>query len=374
MVEVKDGELLVGRGIDMRLRRVHGGDVYSVSDRLGFKEEDILDFSANVNPLGPSRAAKRAAKKAMSRVGLYPDPEMRALRLAVARYFGVKPEHVVCGNGATALIHMIPRILKPRRVLIPSPTFAEYAAAVIDAGGEVVDFPLNESSGFGMDPVEMAFAMKGVDMAILCNPNNPTGRLVHKSDMLEILNYAREQGVIVVLDEAFMDFTESESLVKEAADFRNIICLRAFTKFFGMPGLRVGCAVAHEDIADLLSAGQEPWPVSTPASHAVIAALSDWRYIKKTRTLIQRERERMLSYLRLLPGVEPFPCAANFILVKITAKSELGIAHELRLKGILVRDCSSFPGLDERYIRIAVRGRRENERLLSALRRILIPS
>lgn len=373
-MEEKDDERPMGSGRDVRPRRVHGGDIYSASARLGFKEEDILDFSANVNPLGPSKAAKKAARKALSRVALYPDPEMRDVRLAVARYFGVKPEHVVCGSGATALIHMIPRILKPGRVLIPSPTFAEYAAAVVDAGGEVVDFPLNESSGFGIDPVEMAFAMKGVDMAILCNPNNPTGRLVPKSDMIELLNYARGHGVTVVLDEAFIDFTESESLVKEAAAFRNLICLRAFTKFFGIPGLRVGCAVAHEDTADLLRACQEPWPVSTPASQAVIASLSDWRYIKKTRDLIKKERERMLSSLRLLPGAEPFPCSANFILVKFSARTEQGIAHELRLRGILVRDCSSFPGLDERYIRIAVRGRRENERLLSALRRILIHS
>lgn len=368
------GECIVNGWEPGAALRIHGGNLRKAALQYGFKEKDIIDFSANVNPLGMPSSARRAAKRAVSRAGVYPDPDVTLFRRAVARYFGVKPEHVVAGSGATSLIHLIPRVLKPRRVLIPMPTFTEYAVAAFDAGCEVVPFLLEEDKGFRIDPLDLSFALKGLDMAILCNPNNPTGGLISKPEMLEIAAYCMKEGIRLVVDEAFMDFAEQESIVKDATQSPNIICLRAFTKFFGMPGLRVGCAIANEETAAMLMAGQEPWPLSAPAEAAVQAALGDLRYIKKSRKLITRERERLLSELRLLQGVETFPCSANFILIKVSKPSERGIAHDLALRGILVRDCSSFPGLDNRFIRIAVRKRRDNNKLLSALRAILIAS
>jgi threonine-phosphate decarboxylase len=190
--------------------------------------------------------------------------------------------------------------------------------------------------------------------------------------MLEIMNYALEHGVTLVVDEAFMDFIESESIVKETVHASNIICLRAFTKFFGMPGFRVGYAVSDESTIVRLREGQEPWTVAIPAEQAAIAALDDWSYIKKTRALISRERERLLSALRLLPGVETFPSSANFILCKVTSMDAFTLREKLGVQGLLVRDCSTFPGLDGRYIRIAVRTRWENKRLIKALRALLL--
>ncbi len=352
--------------------REHGGNVRKVAMQYGFREKDIIDFSANVNPLGMPRTALRAAKKALRRAHAYPDPDMTDFRRAAACYFGVRPEHVIGANGSTGVIHLIPRVFRPRRVIIPIPTFTEYEAAVEDSGGEVVRFRLAEESGFRIDTVDLSFALKGADMLIICNPNNPTGGFVSKSDMLEIAAYCRQKGIILVVDEAFMDFIEMESIAKEASRSPHIICLRAFTKFFGMPGLRAGCAITNEEIAERLRSCQEPWPMSAPAEAAVSAALREWRYIKKTIRLITRERERMLSELRLLPWVEPFPCSANFILVKITKPTERGIAHELALRGLLVRDCSSFPGLDSRFVRIAVRTKKDNNKLLSAMRELLL--
>ncbi|HSA77922.1 MAG TPA: aminotransferase class I/II-fold pyridoxal phosphate-dependent enzyme, partial [Nitrospirota bacterium] len=260
----------------------------------------------------------------------------------------------------------------PKKVLIPVPTFMEYAAAAEDAGGKVVTFPLKEREGFRVDPLEMAFALKGMDMAFLCNPNNPTGLLISKVEMLEIMQYALQQGVRLVVDEAFMDFSGSDSIVKEAVQSSHLICLRAFTKFFGMPGLRIGYAVSDETTAADLRNGQEPWAVSIPAEQAAIAALNEWRYIKKTRRLIEKERERLLSAFRILPGVEPFPCSANFILLKLTSIDAWQLTEKLGQRGLLVRDCSSFPGLSNRFVRIAVRTRRENNRLVQMLRELLI--
>ena len=352
--------------------RTHGGNIYEAARRYGFAEKKIIDFSSNVNPLGPSSFAKRAAKKALSSIDRYPDPDMGDLRKAIARYFGIKSEHVMCGNGSNSLIHLIPRVFRPRKVLIPFPTFSEYAAAVEDAGGEVVPFPLLEREGFRVDTLEMSFALKGVDMAFLCNPNNPTGQIIPKAEMLEIARYALEHDVLLVVDEAFMDFTDSESIIKEAVELSHLICIRAFTKFFGMPGLRVGYAVSGEATIAGLRDGQEPWTVSIPAERAAIAVLGDWTYIDKTRRLINKERDRLLSALRILPGVETFPCSANFLFIKLTAVDVPTFIDKLGERGMLVRDCSSFSGLDGRYIRIAIRTGRENKRLIKAFRELLV--
>jgi threonine-phosphate decarboxylase len=361
-----------GGGVPTPARK-HGGNIYEASRRYGLDVKKIIDFSSNVNPLGPSSLAKRAARKSLSIIDRYPDPEMRDLRRAIARYYGIKLEQVACGNGLNGLIHLIPRVYRPRKVLIPLPTYSEYASAAINAGCAVVPFPLQERKGFRVDPVEMSFALKGVDMAFLCNPNNPTGQIIPKQEMLEIMGYALQQSATLVIDEAFMDFLHAESMVKEAVQASRIICLRAFTKFFGMPGLRIGYAVSDEATIFKLQEFQEPWSVGIPAERAAIAALEDWGYIKKTRRLIEKERNRMLLALRLLPGVETYPGATNFILFKLIAGDAHTIREKLGYRGLLVRDCSGFPGLDSRFIRVAIRTRRENNRLIKALRKLLLP-
>jgi len=190
--------------------------------------------------------------------------------------------------------------------------------------------------------------------------------------MLEIVQFAGQHGVRLVVDEAFMDFIESKSIIKEAVESSHLICLRAFTKLFGMPGLRIGYAVSDETTIAALRERQEPWTVSIPAEQAAIAVLGHWTYISKTRRLIEKERSRLLSALRILPGVETFPCAANFIFIKLTSMDVPMFVDKLGERGMLVRDCSSFPGLDRSYIRIAVRTGRENKRLIKAFRELLV--
>ncbi len=357
----------------LRAGRAHGGNIYEAAKRFGLDVKKIIDFSSNVNPFGPSSMAMRAARRSLSITNRYPDPDMMDLRRAIARYYGIKAEQVACGNGSSGLIHLIPRVFKPSKVLIPIPTFSEYASAARDANCEVKPFPLKERDGFRMDPVEMSFALKGVDMAFLCNPNNPTGQIVSKQEMLEVMSYALQQGTTLVIDEAFMDFLESESMAKEAVQASKIICLRAFANFFGMPGLRVGYAISDETTIAELREFQEPWTVNIPAERAAIAALDDWDYIKKTRRVIGIERDRMLSALRLLPGVETYHGSANFILFKLVSGDAHTLIQKLGYRGMLVRDCTGFPGLDSCFIRVAIRTRRENNRLIKALRELLIP-
>ncbi len=359
------------RGNARQAQRVHGGNIHEAIRRYGLEGKKFIDFSSNVNPLGPSGAATRAAKKALSLIDRYPDPDMTELRKAIARYFGIRPGQVLCGNGANELIHLIPRVFRPKKVLIPMPTFTEYAAAVEEAGGEVVPFRLNEEEGFRVDPLEMAFALKGMDMAFLCNPNDPTGLIMTKAETAELMTNAFQYKVRLVVDEAFMDFMESESIVKQAVEASQLICIRSFAKFFGLPGLRIGYAVSDEATIAALRAGQEPWTVNIPAEQAAIVALNDWRHIKKTRKVVEKERDRLMSDLRLLPGVEAYPGAANFIFMKVDFFDAPLLVEKLGLRGLLVRDCSSFPGLDSGFIRVAVRTGRENRRLITALRELL---
>jgi threonine-phosphate decarboxylase len=356
---------------EQKISRVHGGNIREAALRYGIAEKDVVDFSSSINPRGPSLAARRAARKALDRIDRYPDPDMHDLRAAIARYYGIKSEQVVCGNGSNALIHLIPRVFRPKKVLIPMPTFSEYAAAVEDTGGEVVPLLLQEQNGYRVDPLDLSFALKDVDMAFLCNPNNPTGALTTKTEMLEILKASCENGVRVVVDEAFMDFVEGASMAKEAVHSSNLIVLRAFTKFYGMPGLRVGYAITDTGTAQRLRGGQEPWTIDIPSERAAIAALNDWGYAAKTRRSLARERDRLLSGLRLIRGVEPFPSPANYILLKLTGIDSQLLTDRLGRRGLLVRDCSSFPGLENRYVRISVRTRWQNRRLLKALREIL---
>jgi threonine-phosphate decarboxylase len=356
---------------EQKRSRIHGGNIREAARRYGIAEKDFVDFSASINPLGPSSAARRAARKAVDRIDRYPDPDMFDLRSAIARYYGIKPDQVVCGNGSNSLIHLIARVFRPNKVLIPMPTFSEYAIAVEDAGGEVVPLMLQEQNGYRVDPLDLSFALKGVDMAFLCNPNNPTGALTTKTEMLEILRSSCENDVRLVVDEAFMDFVDDESVVKEAVQSGNLIVLRAFTKFYGMPGLRIGYAIADTGTAQRLRCGQEPWTIDIPSEQAAMAALTDWGYTKKTRRYIAKERDRLLSGLRLIHGLEPFPSPANYIFLKLTGIDSQLLMDRLGRRGMLVRECSSFPGLDNRYVRIAVRTWWQNRRLLKALREIL---
>ena len=366
-------DFLRNAGEDPRRKpRIYGDNIVKSAKRYGLAADKILDFSANVNPLGPSSLAKRAAKKSLAFIDHYPDSDMIGIRRAIARYFGIKYQQVTCGNGSNSLIHFLPRVFKPKKVLIPVPTYSEYAVAAEDAGSAIVSFHLRERDGYHVDPIELSFALKGVDMAFLCNPNNPTGQIIPKKEMMEIISYALPQRVTLVVDEAFMDFVDSESIAKEAVQSSRIICIRSFTQFFGMPGLRIGYAISDEaTIADLQNA-QEPWTVNIPAQEAAIAALDDWGHIKKTHRLIEKERNRLLSALRLLPGVEPFPGTANFIFLKFDMIDAHTLIEKLGCRGIMVHDCSCFQGLDSRYIRIAVRTRRENNRLIRSLRELII--
>ncbi len=355
----------------MGLNNNHGGNIYEAARKYCLREEEILDFSSNINPLGISNKVFRALKDNLKDVVKYPDSDSAKLREAIGKYHSINPENIIVGNGATELIHYIPRMLISKKVLIPVPTFSEYEAASIASGAKVKYLRLKEDSGFGLDEKALNKALNSVDMFFLCNPNNPTGQLLPKKSVIKIADSAEKRGVVIVLDEVFIDYNEKESLISDAVKIKNLIVLRAFTKFFAMPGLRLGYLAANSLLIKRLNERRPPWPVNSLAQAAGIISLSDKAYIKDGISYVKKESGFLLKELSKIDGLLPFPSSTNFILVKIKNDgiNVKKLYNILAKKGILIRDCSNF-ALSERFFRIAVKKRDKNKRLLNELRNI----
>lgn len=343
----------------------HGGDIYAASRRTGIPMERIIDFSASINPLGMPEGAARATRDAIEYLYHYPEPYSEELTLRVAQHLSVSPEAVICGNGSTELIYMVPRALRPHRVLVPRPTFMEYErACVLSGSSKTVDLLLEPGNCFDVFPDAFIHVMSEdppCDMAFLCNPNNPTGRLVARDQVLECADEARKKGCYLVVDEAFIDFCPEASVVREVENNPYLIVLRSLTKFYALAGLRIGCVVFHLSLAARMAACKEPWTVNTLAQKAGIAALEDGPFREASLDAMKKEKEFVEEELRRI-GVSFVPSRANYYLIKPGRARDLRCALEER--GILVRDCSGFPGLDGSYLRIAVRSRRENSILM----------
>ncbi|MBI5696895.1 MAG: threonine-phosphate decarboxylase [Nitrospirae bacterium] len=348
----------------------HGGNIYHYAKKYGIPEGDFLDFSASINPLGPSPRAVKALRDAIPSLVNYPDPGSGILTSAITEKFGIPEQSILAGNGSTELIYLIPRALRPRRALLPVPSFTDYDRALRLAGCVNTHFPLLEAEGFAPDVDRLVKAMSGQDMLFLCNPNNPTGVLLDRDAVQYILKAAKRSKTFVVLDEAFIEYAPGRSALDFAATHRGVAVLRNFTKFYGMPGLRAGWLAAHPDVVKKLAASREPWSVNTLAERAAAASLADSAYEKKSLALVDAEKEFLFAGLSRIPGISPYPPSVNFVFARLDypgADADT-LAESLASKGILIRSCGNFRGLDRRFVRLAVRSRSDNEALLAALR------
>jgi threonine-phosphate decarboxylase len=351
------------------LTQQHGGNIYHYSLRYGIPEEKFLDFSASINPLGPPKSAMAALKSAVPSIVNYPDPDSGLLKKALSERFDIDKASLLIGNGSTELIYLLPRAIRPARTLVLAPTFSDYERAARLAGSAVAYFPLKEKDGFLPDMGRLKTALDGVDMFFLCNPNNPTGALLDRGLVLDVLKMARKRGATVIVDEAFIEYSPDESVIGEAARMSGVAVNRNFTKFYGMPGLRLGYLVAKPALVGRVESVKEPWSVNTLAQRSAVAALKDAEYEQKSLHLIERERAYLFGRLSGIAGLTPCPTSANFILIRLTcpglAASEL--TEALASEGILVRDCTNFRGLGGSFIRVAIKTRREDDALVAAL-------
>lgn len=358
------------------LQREHGGNVFFWARKLGLDPKEIIDFSASINPLGPPRSARKAHIESYADITSYPDSEGAELKEALARQHGMKSDDVCLGNGSTQLIYLLCRALRPRKALVVLPAFSEYSNALKLIGTEVQSYFLSPEHEFRL-PLEefMEGWEKDLDMVFLSNPNSVTGEIISKAAMEEIAGLALRRKILLAVDEAFMDFVESES-VKELIQ-RNpyLIVLRSLTKYYGVPGLRIGYLLGNEKIIHLLALQQEPWSVNLPAQRVALACLGESTFSSRTTQWLQREKPFLLKGLAKVKGLHPYPSQVNFVLVGL---DRIGInATELRSyllqKSILIRSCDSFSGLGSKYFRVAVRLRKDNTCLLKGLEEIMAP-
>lgn len=343
----------------------HGGNVYDY-------EGELIDFSSNINPLGMPKCVFDIVKKAdLTR---YPDIKYRNLKESIAQYTGISRESIIVGNGASELIHLFVRTFKVKRPIIPSPSFLEYERATCVNGGEPIYFRLEEEEGFKLNLGDLISRLQCGDSLIIGNPNNPTGQVISADEAADLLKAADALNMPVMIDEAFIEFVkecknyESLSLVEK---YDNLFVVRATTKFFGMPGLRLGYGIGNPDLIERLDSNKEPWTVNAFADLVGREIFKDSSYIEESRMYINNEIDYMLSALNKIDNLVAFDTKVNFLLLKSKyAKASL-IKERLVERGILIRDASNFKYLDDRFFRVAVKRREENERLIEALKGIL---
>ncbi|MHB8844986.1 MAG: threonine-phosphate decarboxylase CobD [Nitrospirota bacterium] len=343
----------------------HGGNVFQASAETGIPVSEMLDFSASINPLGVPESVAAVIRENIGLLVHYPDPFADGISRDLSQHLGVPALSLVCGNGSTELIYLVVRALRPRRVLIPAPTFSEYERAChLNDGTSCTHFDLSPQDGYVIDPGQFVAAMAGCDMAFLCNPNNPTGRLLEREAVLDLVRAAERAGCLLVVDEAFIDFTPDQSVARDVEGNTHLIVLRSLTKFYALSGLRIGYGLFPDHIIERIRRHKEPWTVNTLAQIAAATAIGDRAYQMRTTEVISAEKGYLEQGFRDL-GIEFFPSSANYYLFRTTSGNS--VASSLRKRGILVRDCSNFVGLDGSYVRVAVRSRNENSRLLKEL-------
>jgi cobyric acid synthase CobQ/L-threonine-O-3-phosphate decarboxylase len=348
----------------------HGGDLHTAEEAFGRPRDSFLDFSSNMNPFGPPEGVRRVLARYADLIMRYPDPGVRTLMAKLARRYDIPEASVVTGNGAAELIDLLLRVLQPARTALARPSFSEYEEAVHKSGGTVVDIPLRPECGFVLQWADIEPTLAEADVYFLGHPNNPTGRLLPTQLVSRLL----DAGKIVVLDEAFIDFAEEEdanTFIRAAALDERLFVIRSMTKFYAVPGIRLGFLAAHPEWAKRVKALQVTWSVNSLAQEIGCEVLDDEPYATRTKAWVQTERSWLTDRLSSL-GIIVFPSDTNFLLLRLP--SGISVKHvqpAMGRRGVLIRDASLFPGLDEAYARVAVRTRPENEALAAALEETL---
>lgn len=335
----------------------HGGDIWG--------REAVLDFSANLHPLGMPPEVAAAAREAVGAAGRYPDPHCAALRAAIAARDGAEPGEVICGAGAGDLIFRLCLALRPRRAMVTAPAFSEYERGLALAGCAVERYPLRPDNGFDLDGGILDAIGGGLDVLFLCTPNNPTGRLIDPALLEQIAERCRTVGTQLIVDECFLELSEGTPMRPEG----NVFLLRAFTKSYAIPGLRLGYGLcADRALLERLYGAAQPWTVSNVAQAAGLAACGCPDWPERGRALLRTERPRLAEELRGL-GLTVWDGQANYLLFR--APGQFGLREALLDKGMLIRSCGNFEGLSGDYYRVCVRTGEDNHRLLQALREVL---
>ncbi|KIR01576.1 L-threonine 3-O-phosphate decarboxylase [Lachnospiraceae bacterium TWA4] len=343
---------------------VHGGDIYGKSYEL--------DYSVNVNPMGTPQSVIEAAAEGAKLSAQYPDVHCTELRKAVSQFFSVPEEWLIFGNGAADLIFSLNLSIRPKKILLPAPTFAEYgqAAKVIDC--ELVYYYLKEENNFAIDEGFIEAITEDIDLLFLCNPNNPTGCLVDKDFLHKLLEHCKKTNTMVVIDECFNEFLDNPkdySMMDELEHYKNLFILKAFTKTYAMAGLRLGYGLtSNQELLAKMSECNQPWAVSIPAQYAGVAALKEVDYVKKSKQILKEERTYLKNEMKRL-GFKVFDSKSNYVFFK--SNLPFNLQDACKKKAILIRNCDNYIGLGEGYFRISVKMPEENRKLIKIMEELI---
>lgn len=341
---------------------MHGGDLITYKNMYG---GEIIDFSSNINPLGPPKGLKDVLDEAYFELSAYPDIHYRELKSNIADYLGCRPDEVIAGNGALEIISNMCIMFK--RVVVFIPCFIEYIKRPEVFGRQVLKLPLKDD--FTTDESLLEKNLMEGDLLILGNPNNPTGRRIPKDTLVNIYETVERKGGFLLLDEAFFEFCPYDYDSIKLLEKRERVCIiRAATKFFALPGIRLGYAYANPVFIKSYREIESPWSINSFANAAARCIFKDADYIKSTKDYINKERQYMLNQLSKIEYVKACESHANFILVKILKHDEDHVFHEFIRKGIMIRKASTFEGLDKSHIRMAVKDHENNVKIINCIR------
>lgn len=355
----------------VNINSVHGADINSAAELYGLEADKIIDFSSNINPFIVDSMDKIVAAGVGS-LQKYPDIKYRRLRKNISDYLGVDDSQVIPGNGATEIIYLLMRNLSGRLAII-NPTFSEYRKGAEIAGLSVVDFVMDWEKDFELDLDEIYKGKDEFDSIFICNPNNPDGSV---REIKKLLEFAEKEGKLLIVDETFIEFADSEkdrSLVNMVEKSKNLFIIRAVTKFFGIPGIRLGYGISsNRELLQKMYDEKEPWTINSFADSASDFIFKDDEYIRKSKEYFSKERICMINEINKIDGIKAFNSDANFILVRFENRNVLDVKENLlKRAGLLIRDASNFIGLDSSFARVAIKNHEQNTVLVDALRSVL---
>ena len=355
----------------VNINSVHGADINSAAELYGLEADKIIDFSSNINPFIVDSMDKIVAAGVCS-LQKYPDIKYRRLRKNISDYLGVDDSYIIPGNGATEIIYLLMRNLRGRLAII-NPTFSEYRKGAELAGLSVVDFVMDWKKDFKLDLDEIYRRKDEFDSIFICNPNNPDGSV---REIKKLLEFAEKEGKLLIVDETFIEFADSEkdrSLVNMVEKSKNLFIIRAVTKFFGIPGIRLGYGISsNRELLQKMYDEKEPWTINSFADSASDFIFKEEEYIRKSKEYFSKERVCMINEINKIDGIKAFNSDANFILVRFENRNVLDVKENLlKRAGLLIRDASNFIGLDSSFARVAIKNHEQNIVLVDALRSVL---
>ncbi len=349
--------------------QVHGGNISEISQRFGIPQGKILDFSSNLNPFGPPPMVIELLEdreKVLKGWTTHPPIFPEELRMALSEHLEVPSDNVMPAPGSSWLIYRIFEILRPKQVLIPQPTFGEYARAAVAYGCSLREYTLSKGDGFQLHAERICKSLKGVEMLILCNPNNPTGYHLPCGELEALIRYCNAKGCRILVDEAFLPFTEEKGIVEKVGKYSNLVVIGSFTKIYTVPGIRLGYVVAPKGFIEVLVQRTPSWTLGGLAQEVGLICLRDRVFVHESRVRLRKLRDDLMDRLKRL-GLKVYPTSTHYFLLE----GPFPLWEPLAKIGILTRHCGSFHGLGEGFIRIATKKAKENLSLLSAVHKLM---